>query len=58
VAQLSTGKSLHVVGQVNASTDYTCSRCLACAGACPTGALTVGLGGSRLLHEVAGAERR
>jgi polyferredoxin len=58
VAQLSTGRSLHVVGQVNASTDYTCSRCLACVGACPTGALTVGLAGPKLLPDVAGAERR
>ena len=49
VAQLSTGRSLHLAGQVNASTDYTCSRCLACVGACPTGALTVGLAGPRVL---------
>ncbi len=49
VATLSTGRSLHVAGQVNASTDYTCSRCLACVGACPTGALTVGLAGPRVL---------
>ena len=53
VAQLATGRSLHVAGQVNASTDYTCSRCLACVGACPTGALTVGLVGRRTLPEAA-----
>lgn len=57
VAQLSTGRSLHVAGQVNASTDYTCSRCLACVGACPTGALTVGLANARVLPEAAGAGR-
>lgn len=51
VAQLATGRSLHVSGLVNASTDYTCSRCLACVGACPTGALTVGLAGQRVLPE-------
>lgn len=49
VSQLATGRSLHVAGQVNASTDYTCSRCLACVGACATGALTVGLAGRREL---------
>ena len=54
VARLSTGRSLHVAGQVNASTDYTCSRCLACVGACPTGALTVGLAGPRVLRGAPG----
>lgn len=52
VAQLATGRSLHAAGQVNASTDYTCSRCLACVGACPTGALTIGLAGRRVLPDV------
>ncbi len=47
VSKLAAGRSLHVAGEVNASTDYTCSRCLACVGACPTGALTVGLVGPR-----------
>jgi Fe-S-cluster-containing hydrogenase component 2 len=51
-ARLSTGRSLHVAGQVNASTDYTCSRCLARVGACPTGALTIGLAGPRVLPDV------
>jgi ferredoxin len=37
---------------VNASTDYTCSRCLACVGACPTGPLTIGLAGPRVLADV------
>ena len=52
VAQLASGRSLHVAGKVNASTDYTCSRCLACVGACPTGALTVGVAGRRVLPDV------
>jgi polyferredoxin len=54
VSKLAPGRSLHVAGQVNASTDYTCSRCLSCVGACPTGALTVGLVGPRAVR--AGAE--
>lgn len=57
VAQLSEGHSLHAAGRVNASTHYTCSRCLACVGACPTGALTVGLAGSRVLPAAAGASK-
>ncbi len=47
VSKLAPGRSLHVAGQVNASTDFACSRCLSCVGACPTGALTVGLVGAR-----------
>ncbi len=56
VSKLADGRSLHVAGRVNASTDYTCSRCLACIGACPTGALTVGLVGPRAVP--AGATAR
>ncbi|HEX9049405.1 MAG TPA: 4Fe-4S binding protein [Anaeromyxobacter sp.] len=56
VSQLAEGRSLHVAGQVNASTDYTCSRCLSCVAACPTGALTVGLVGRRAVP--AGARAR
>lgn len=50
VAQLATGRSLHAPEKVNASTHYSCSRCLQCVGACPTGALSLGLvrlGGGR-----------
>lgn len=57
VSKLADGRSLHVAGQVNASTDYTCSRCLACVGACPTGALTVGLVGPRLVPAPVSAPR-
>ncbi len=49
VSKLADGRSLHVAGRLNASTDFACSRCLACVGACPTGALGVGLAGPRLL---------
>ncbi len=56
VAQLSDGRSLHLAGRLNASTDYTCSRCLACVGACPTGALTVGLAGPRVLPAARSAD--
>jgi polyferredoxin len=49
VATYGEGRSLHLAGEVNASTDSSCSRCLACVGACPTGALTVGLVGPRLV---------
>ena len=49
VAQLSKGASLHVQGQVNASTHYSCSRCLECVATCPTGALTIGGPGARTL---------
>ncbi len=47
VSKLAPGRSLHVAGEVNASTDFACSRCLSCVSACPTGALTVGLVGRR-----------
>lgn len=49
VAQLAPGQSLHAGNSLNASTHYSCSRCLGCVGACPTGALSVGvsLGDSR-----------
>jgi polyferredoxin len=43
VAQLADGRSLHAAGKANASTHFSCSRCLECVGACPTGALSVGL---------------
>jgi polyferredoxin len=43
VAQLADGRSLHAAGKLNASTHYSCSRCLQCVGACPTGALSIGL---------------
>ncbi len=49
VSKLAPGRSLHVTAAVNASTDFACSRCLSCVGACPTGALTVGLVGPRLV---------
>jgi polyferredoxin len=42
VAQLAPGNSLHLGEKVNASTHYSCSRCLQCVGACPTGALSLG----------------
>lgn len=43
VAQLAPGRSLHTPEVANASTHYSCSRCLSCVGACPTGALSLGL---------------
>jgi polyferredoxin len=39
VAQLADGRSLHDAAKLNASTHFSCSRCLQCVGACPTGAL-------------------
>lgn len=42
VAQLSDGRSLHQGGKVNASTHYSCSRCLSCVKVCPSNALTLG----------------
>ncbi len=33
---------LHRAEVINASTHYSCSRCLACVAACPTGALSLG----------------
>lgn len=41
VAQLAPGHSLHVAERTNASTHFSCSRCLQCVGACPTGALSL-----------------
>ena len=43
VAQLAPGNSLHLAEEANASTHYSCSRCLQCVRACPTGALSLGL---------------
>lgn len=43
VAQLAPGHSLHAGEKTNASTHFSCSRCLQCVGACPTGALSLGL---------------
>ncbi len=43
VAQLADGRSLHAADKRNASTHYSCSRCLQCVEACPTGALNLGL---------------
>jgi polyferredoxin len=42
VSQLAPGHSLHQTDKTNASTHYSCSRCLECVRACPTGALTLG----------------
>ncbi len=42
VAHFAEERSLHQPGQLNASTHYSCSRCLRCVEACPAGALTVG----------------
>lgn len=41
VAQLAPGRSLHAAEKANASTHFSCSRCLQCVGACPTGALSL-----------------
>jgi len=49
VSQLSPGHSLHKSGLVNASTHYSCSRCLQCIGACPTKALSIGAVGKRTI---------
>lgn len=43
VAQLAPSASLHLEARPNASTHFSCSRCLQCVGACPTGALSLGL---------------
>ena len=43
VAQLAPNHSLHRAQATNASSHYSCSRCLRCVGACPTGALGVGM---------------
>lgn len=43
VAQLAPGHSLHAGGKANPSTHFSCSRCLQCVGACPTGALSLGM---------------
>lgn len=48
VAQLAPNHSLHRADATNASTHYSCSRCLSCVGACPTGALSVGAAGRKL----------
>jgi NAD-dependent dihydropyrimidine dehydrogenase PreA subunit len=48
VAQLAPSHSLHQSAATNASTHYSCSRCLSCVGACPTGALSVGISKRRL----------
>jgi len=48
VAQLASNHSLHQAGATNASTHYSCSRCLSCVSACPTGALSVGVGTRKL----------
>lgn len=42
VSQLSPGNSLHLAGKRNASTHYSCSRCLKCVEACPSQALSIG----------------
>ena len=49
VSQLSPGNSLHKSGLLNASTHYSCSRCLQCVQACPTGALSIGTLGRRTI---------
>ncbi|HEY3450745.1 MAG TPA: 4Fe-4S binding protein [Myxococcales bacterium] len=49
VSQLSAGNSLHLAGKLNASTHYSCSRCLQCVQACPTGALSIGALGRRTI---------
>jgi len=49
VSQLSPGNSLHTAGLLNASTHYSCSRCLQCVQVCPTGALSLGALGTRTL---------
>ena len=43
VAEMAPGHSLYLKDQVNPSTHFSCSRCLACVKSCPTGALTLGL---------------
>jgi NAD-dependent dihydropyrimidine dehydrogenase PreA subunit len=57
VAQLAPGNSLFAEGKTNASTNYSCSRCLSCVSACPTGALGVGLAGATILSPAAAARR-
>ncbi len=42
ISEFNETHGLHRPGLVNASTHYSCSRCLACVESCPTGALSVG----------------